>query len=87
MPKTWTVLTAAAMLSGAALLFASAGAAEVRFGKNVRIGGHDVSNQTFNRKRRGVYHLYERRPPNEGCTWRSDGRGGRVKVCHLRRIR
>lgn len=26
--------------------------AEVRFGKNVRVGGHDFSNQTFNSKRR-----------------------------------
>ena len=26
--------------------------AEVRIGKNVRISGHDASNQTFNKKRR-----------------------------------
>lgn len=62
-------------------------AAEVRFGNNVRIGGHDVSNQRFNRRNRGVYHIYEGRPHNPGCTWRSDGRGGRVKICHLQRIR
>lgn len=58
--------------------------AEVRFGKNVRIGGHDFSHQTFNSKRRAVIHLYDRTPKNPGCTWRTDGRGGRVKVCHLR---
>jgi hypothetical protein len=62
-------------------------AAEVRFGNNVRIGGHDASNQRFDRRNRGVYHIYEGRPRNPGCTWRSDGRGGRVKVCHLQRIR
>ena len=71
------------------LILAVAGpaAAEVRFGNNVRIGGHDVSNQRFDRRNRGVYHIYEGRPRNPGCTWRSDGRGGRVKVCHLQRIR
>ncbi|HEV7326299.1 MAG TPA: hypothetical protein VGN91_14645 [Bosea sp. (in: a-proteobacteria)] len=62
-------------------------AAEVRFGNNVRIGGHDVSNQRFDRRNRGVYHLYEGRPRDPGCSWRSDGRGGRVKTCHLQRIR
>jgi len=61
--------------------------AEVRFGNNVRIGGHDASNQRFDRRNRGVYHIDEGRPRNPGCTWRSDGRGGRVKICHLQRIR
>ncbi|MBR3192152.1 hypothetical protein [Bosea sp. (in: a-proteobacteria)] len=71
------------------LILAVAGpaAAEVRFGNNVRIGGHDASNQRFDRRNRGVYHIYEGRPRNPGCAWRSDGRGGRVKVCHLQRIR
>lgn len=61
--------------------------AEVRFGRNVRVGGHDFSNQSFDRKRRAAVHLYDRTPSNSGCVWRSDGRGGRVKTCHLRRIR
>jgi hypothetical protein len=69
------------------LAAAAPAAAEVRFGNNVRIGGHDVSNQRFDRRNRGVYHIYEGRPRNPGCSWRSDGRGGRVKVCHLQRIR
>ena len=69
------------------LVVAAPAAAEVRFGNNVRIGGHDVSNQRFDRRNRGVYHIYEGRPRNPGCSWRSDGRGGRVKVCHLQRIR
>ncbi len=60
--------------------------AEVRFGRNVRVGGHDFSNQTFNRNRRAVIKLYGRQPRNPGCVWRRDGRGGRVKVCHLRRL-
>lgn len=61
--------------------------AEVRFGRNVRVGGHDFSNQTFDRNRRAVIHLYDRTPSRPGCVWRSDGRGGKVKTCHLRRIR
>lgn len=69
------------------LAVAGPAAAEVRFGNNVRIGGHDVSNQRFDRRNRGVYHIYEGRPRSPGCTWRSDGRGGRVKICHLQRIR
>ncbi len=69
------------------LAAAGPAAAEVRFGNNVRIGGHDASNQRFDRRNRGVYHIYEGRPRNPGCAWRSDGRGGRVKVCHLQRLR
>ena len=60
-------------------------AAEVRFGKNVRVGGHDFSHQRFDRKNRGVVHLYDRKPRHPGCVWRADGHGGRVKVCHLQR--
>jgi hypothetical protein len=59
--------------------------AEVRLGKNVRIGGHDASNQTFNSKRRGEYYIYNGRPAREGCRWRNNGDGSRTKVCHLRR--
>ncbi len=59
--------------------------AEVRFGRNVRIGGHDVSNQTFNRQRRGKFYIYNTTPRNEGCRWRMNGDGSRTKVCHLRR--
>jgi len=64
---------------------APAVAGEVRFGKNVRVGGHDFSNQTFDSKHRARIYLYNRKPQKEGCVWRSDGRGGRVKVCHLQR--
>jgi hypothetical protein len=81
-----TCLLALAALASS-LAVAAPAAAEVRFGNNVRIGGHDVSNQRFDRRNRGVYHIHEGRPRNPGCTWRSDGRGGRVKVCHLQRIR
>jgi hypothetical protein len=59
--------------------------AEVRFGKNVRIGGHDVSNQTFNSRRRGEYYIYKNNPPNPGCHWRRNGDGSKTKVCHLKR--
>jgi hypothetical protein len=62
-----------------------AAAGEVRFGKNVRVGGHDFSNQTFDNKHRARIYLYKGKPRNEGCVWRKDGHGGRVKVCHLQR--
>ncbi|AYG67330.1 MULTISPECIES: hypothetical protein [unclassified Rhizobium] len=67
----------------AALAPATAG--EVRLGKNVRIGGHDFSNQTFDSKHRARIYLYNEKPRKEGCVWRKDGHGGRVKVCHLQR--
>ncbi|MBB3385491.1 MULTISPECIES: hypothetical protein [unclassified Rhizobium] len=66
-------------------VFAPATAGEVRFGKNVRIGGHDFSNQTYDSKHRARIYLYNGKPRKEGCVWRKDGHGGRVKVCHLQR--
>ncbi|KAA1182213.1 hypothetical protein FP026_09000 [Rhizobium tropici] len=68
-----------------AAALAPAVAGEVRLGKNVRIGGHDFSNQTFDSKHRARIYLYNGKPRKEGCVWRKDGHGGRVKVCHLQR--
>jgi hypothetical protein len=65
----------------------SAASAEVRFGDNVFIGGHNVSNQTFTHERRGEYHVYDGRPPNPGCAWRANGDGSRTKVCNYQRRR
>ena len=76
-----------AAMVGLSLGLSSAASAEVRFGRNVRIGGHDFSHQRFDRKRRAEIHLYDRAPARAGCAWRPDGRGGRVKTCHLRRLR
>ena len=59
--------------------------AEVHFGRGVRIGGHDVSNQTFNRQRRGEFNIHNARPRNPGCRWRLNGDGSRTKVCNLQR--
>ncbi|MDN5788371.1 hypothetical protein [Pseudorhodobacter sp.] len=59
--------------------------AEVRLGKNVRIGGHDASNQTFSRKKRGEYYIYDKTPRNEGCIWRKNKDGSKTKVCHLKK--
>jgi hypothetical protein len=59
--------------------------AEVRFGRGVRIGGHDVSNQTFNRQRRGEFNIYNTTPRNQGCRWRANDDGSRTKVCNLKR--
>ncbi|WP_022702945.1 hypothetical protein [Pseudorhodobacter ferrugineus] len=36
--------------------------AEVCLGKNVRIGGHDASNQTFTKQKRGEYIIHEDQP-------------------------
>ncbi len=67
------------------LSIAHPAAADVHFGNNVRIGGHDVSNQTFTKKRRGLYYIYDKTPPNPGCSWRNNGDGTKTKVCHLKR--
>ncbi len=67
------------------LLIAGMGAAEVRLGKNVRIGGHDASNQTFNKKNKGRYYIYKGKPKNAGCRWRKNRDGTRTKICHLQR--
>ena len=74
-------------IAGANVALSSAASAEVRFGRNVRVGGHDFSNQSFNRKRRAEIYLYDRTPARSGCVWRPDGRGGKVKTCHLQRVR
>lgn len=63
----------------------SATSADVRLGKNVRIGGHDASNQTFTRQKRGLYIIQETKPKNAGCTIRRNRDGSRTKVCRLQR--
>lgn len=74
------------LLTGLVFIAApSPASAEVRFGKNVRIGGHDVSNQTFTKKRRGLYLIHRNTPPKPGCFWRNNGDGSKTKVCHLKR--
>jgi hypothetical protein len=74
-----------AILAGSLAFDAAPASAEVRFGRNVRIGGHDFSNQTFNSKRRLNVTVYNGRPRHAGCHWVRDGFGGRTKVCHLQR--
>ena len=59
--------------------------AEVRIGKGVHIGGHEVKPQVFNEKRRGVFYIYEDNPKNPGCKWRKNADGSKTKVCHLKR--
>ncbi|MGL4323482.1 MAG: hypothetical protein ACRCTD_05520 [Beijerinckiaceae bacterium] len=79
----WPVLALVlACLAGDALTTAQA---EVRFGRNVRIGGHDVSGQRFNAKRRGLYYIHNRQPSRPGCRWVVNRDGGRTKICHLKR--
>ena len=60
-------------------------AAEVRFGNNVRIGGHDVSNQTFTKQKRGKFIIHETTSKNEGCVWQKNRDGSKTKVCNLKR--
>lgn len=74
-------LCVAALLAGGAT---GAAQAEVRFGKNVRVGGHDFSGQRFNAKRRGRIYLYQREPARPGCRWVRNADGGRTKICHLK---
>jgi hypothetical protein len=82
-----TALLAALLLVLGCAVFGSATPvlSEVRFGRNVRVGGHDFSNRTYDRKNRAIIHLHEREPRKPGCAWRADGRGGRTEICHLRR--
>jgi hypothetical protein len=74
------------VILGAGLL-ASSAEAEVRFGNNVYIGGHNVSHQTFNRHRRGAFYLYNQQPHPAGCAWRANDDGSRTKVCRFKTLR
>lgn len=78
------IIIASALAAGVALCGSALGA--VRFGKNVYVGGHDFSNQTFDRKHRAEVHLYDNQPKNAGCRWQADRSGGRVKFCRLRTL-
>jgi plastocyanin len=66
-------------------LVAPAARAEVVFGNNVHIGGHDVSHQRFDSRHRGVFYLHEGRPRHPGCTVRRNYDGSHTKVCHYHR--
>ncbi|KAF2989988.1 hypothetical protein OGR47_17765 [Methylocystis sp. MJC1] len=78
------VIIASALAVAVALCGSAFG--EVRFGKNVYVGGHDFSHQTFDRKHRAEVHLYDNQSKNAGCRWQADGSGGRVKLCRLRSL-
>ena len=69
-----------------ALILATAwpAAAEVNLGRNVRIGGHDFSHQSYGPGRNAVIRLYDREPPNAGCRWLARTDGGRTKSCRLK---
>lgn len=59
--------------------------AEVRFGNNVRIGGNDVSNQTFTKKKRGKFIIHDETPKNEGCRLEKNRDGSKTKVCNYKK--
>jgi hypothetical protein len=80
----WLACAAATLAIVIGLAAGPAHAAEVHFGRNVHVGGHDFSNQTFDSKHRARIYLYDHTPKHEGCVWRADGHGGRVKICDLR---
>ena len=79
------LFVALAVLAGVVINLPLPAVAEVRFGRGVRIGGHDVSNQTFNRQRRGEFNISDTKPSNPGCRWRANRDGSRTKVCNLQR--
>ena len=80
MPQGVVRLALALWITGACCASARS---EVRFGRNVYIGGHDFSHQSFNRQRRAEIYLYDRQPRGTGCRWVRTATG-RTKVCHLK---
>lgn len=77
------IRTAVLVFSFAA--FALPAFAEVRLGKNVRIGGHDASNQTFDKNNRGEYIIHDKQPKNAGCKILKNKDGSKTKVCNLKK--
>ena len=84
------VLLALSLLASAPLTLASDARAEVRFGNNVRIGGHDFSNRRYN-----DVHIEKtnKRPPWYGCRIFKPGsvyQGKRIRkrteICNLKTI-
>ena len=67
------------------ILGITAAQAEVRLGKNVRIGGHDASNQTFDKNNRGEYIIHTDKPKNEGCKIVKNKDGSKTKRCVLQK--
>ena len=72
------------------MLAAMPASAEVRFGNNVRIGGHDFSNRTYKSVR---IERTTKRPPWNGCRILKRGavfEGRRLKarteICYLKSI-
>ena len=65
---------------------ASPATATVHFGADVFVGGHDFSHRTYDRRHRGIVHLYDRPIRHPGCVTRRDGRGGTLQTCRLHRI-
>jgi len=72
-------------------LFAGEAAAEVRFGKNVFIGGHDFSNRRYESV---TIKSVNKRPPWYGCRVLAAGTvyqgrtlRQRTEICNLKRIR
>jgi hypothetical protein len=70
----------------------SSASAEVRFGRNVYIGGHNFSHQRYGPNRRLMVKLYRGNPRNAGCRWYPAGAryAGRrltasTRICHLQR--
>jgi hypothetical protein len=70
-----------AALAGLVLASAGPAGAEVHFGNNVFIGGHNFSHQTYNRHHRLHVMLYDHPIRGAGCVTR-----GAVRTCRLQRI-
>jgi hypothetical protein len=86
--RLWRFIVASFLL--AALAAGGPAFAEVRFGKNVYIGGHDFSNRRY----KSVHiETTTRRPPWYGCRWfpagsRYQGKRMRTRtqICNLKQI-
>lgn len=87
MQRLYTTCFVAAALLGLVLpgLVVTSASAEVRIGKNVRVGGNPVVPETFNAKRRGHFVIQPGAPRKPTCSWHTAADGARVKVCHFRR--
>ena len=81
------MLLAALLTSTAVIAVATTVEAQVRFGRNVRIGGHYFENQSYRSVR---MRTANKRPPWRGCRWFAAGSvyqgqrlASRTRICNL----
>ena len=84
------ILVCGLLVCGLLALGTVKASSEVRFGKNVRIGGHDFSNRSY---RRVNIETTNRRPPWYGCrifpagsSYQGKRLASRTEICNLKQI-